>query len=75
MRTKYKKKLVKPQLSFHVRRGDTVFILTGKDKGKSGLVQLVNRQTNRVLVEAVNVVNGKERSLHISNVALFKAEG
>jgi len=67
-----------------IKKGDTVVILTGKDKGRSGTVlQMVNK-TDRVLVQGINVVKRhtrqsqtseggiitKEAPIHISNVAL-----
>ena len=39
-----------------VRRGDTVRIMSGKDKGKAGLVDKVYEATNKVLIRGVNVV-------------------
>ena len=40
----------------HVRKGDTVLVLAGKDKGKKGKVQEVDPQNHKVVVEGVNVV-------------------
>ena len=40
----------------HVKKGDTVIIVAGKDKGATGKVITVNRETNRVTVEGVNRV-------------------
>ena len=37
-----------------IKKGDTVQVLTGKDKGATGKVISVNRETNRVTVEGVN---------------------
>ena len=68
-----------------IKKGDTVQVITGKDKGKDGKVISVNVKDNTVLVENVNMVtkhtkpsaanqNGgivqKEAPLHISNVML-----
>ena len=39
-----------------IKKGDTVQVLTGKDKGATGKVISVNRETNRVTVEGVNRV-------------------
>ena len=39
----------------HVKKEDTVLVLTGKDKGKKGKVLSVNPSTNQVLVEGVNM--------------------
>ncbi|WP_028309888.1 50S ribosomal protein L24 [Derxia gummosa] len=72
-----------------IRKGDEVVVLTGKDKGKRGVV-LQRVDVDHVLVEGVNVakkhvrpnpmkgVQGgivdKTMPLHISNVALFDAK-
>jgi large subunit ribosomal protein L24 len=40
----------------HVKKGDTVLVLAGKDKGVRGTVLSVDVETNRVLVEGVNRV-------------------
>ena len=39
-----------------IKKGDTVQVLTGKDKGSTGKVIAVNRETSRVTVEGVNRV-------------------
>ena len=39
-----------------IKKGDTVQVLTGKDKGATGKVIAVNRETSRVTVEGVNRV-------------------
>ena len=41
---------------FRIKKGDTVQVLTGKDKGSTGKVIAVYRETDRVLVEGVNRV-------------------
>jgi large subunit ribosomal protein L24 len=68
-----------------IKKGDSVIVLTGKDKGRKGTVSKVMPVEGRVLVQGVNMVqrhtrpsqtnpNGgivrKEASLHISNVAI-----
>ena len=68
-----------------IKKGDTVKVIVGKDKGKEGKVLAVNAKDNTVLVENVNMVTkhsktvyGKperrnhqqEAPLHISNVML-----
>ena len=40
----------------HVKRGDKVIIISGKDKGKKGKVLRVFPETNRVVVESANLV-------------------
>ena len=70
----------------HVKKGDTVKILTGKDKGKSGKVVKAYPSEDRVLVEGVNTkkVHQKGRGdkkgmiiekifpIHVSNVRLVE---
>ncbi|MGL6106828.1 50S ribosomal protein L24 [Romboutsia sp.] len=66
-----------------VKKGDTVVVIAGKDKGKKGAVTKIFTKANRVLVEGVNVITkhqkptamnpqggiiNKESSIHISNV-------
>ena len=41
---------------FKIKRGDTVKVIAGDDKGKSGKVLQVIPETERVLVEGVNFV-------------------
>lgn len=74
----------------HVRRGDTVEILTGEHKGSRGKVLAVLTKTARVIVEGVNRVKRhvkpsrrnprggrteKEAPLAIANVAPVDANG
>ncbi len=73
-----------------IKKGDTVVILTGKDKGRKGEVSKVVTETDRVVVKGVNMVqrhtrpsqgnpNGgivnKEASIHVSNVAHVDSNG
>ena len=39
----------------HVRKGDTVLVISGNDKGKRGAIQSVLLDKNRVVVEGVNL--------------------
>lgn len=39
-----------------LKKGDTVIITTGKDKGKQGKIVDVDRKNNRVLVQGANMV-------------------
>jgi len=39
----------------HVKTGDTVQVLSGKDKGKKGEILSVNRKKGRVIVSGVNI--------------------
>ena len=42
--------------SLNIKKGDTVKVIAGKDKGAEGKVIAVNRETGRVVVEGVNLV-------------------
>jgi large subunit ribosomal protein L24 len=68
-----------------VRKGDTVVVIAGKDKGKRGKVLRVLNKTGRVVIERVMMVKRhtkpsqknpqggiveKEGSVHLSNVML-----
>jgi len=67
-----------------IKKGDSVLVLTGRDKGKRGDVVKVLPSENRVIVQGVNVVRrhqkqsanqeggiiSKELPIHVSNVAI-----
>ena len=70
----------------HVRRGDVVAVIAGKEKGKRGKVLQILNKKDRVVVERLMMVkrhtkpsqkqpNGgileKEGTIHLSNVALW----
>ncbi len=44
-----------------IRKGDTVIVLSGKDKGKTGKVLQVRPENGRALVERLNLVKHFER--------------
>ncbi|MGL5950130.1 MAG: 50S ribosomal protein L24, partial [Cetobacterium sp.] len=53
--------MAKPKIKFvpaslHVKTGDTVFVISGKDKGKTGKVLKVFPKKGKVIVEGVNIV-------------------
>ena len=39
-----------------IKKGDTVQVIAGKDKGKDGKVISVDRKKNRLLVEGINMI-------------------
>jgi large subunit ribosomal protein L24 len=47
--------------SVHVRKGDTVAVITGRERGKRGKVLRVSPEKGRVLVEHVNMVKKHQR--------------
>ena len=40
----------------HVKTGDTVIVISGKDKGKKGQVMAVSPKEGKVIVKGVNIV-------------------
>jgi large subunit ribosomal protein L24 len=40
----------------HIKRGDTVMIISGKDKGRTGTVLRAYPKTGKVVVEGLNIV-------------------
>ena len=42
---------------FKIKKGDTVIVIAGKDKGKSGNVLSIIKDKDRVVVEGVNISN------------------
>lgn len=72
-----------------IKQGDTVKVIAGKDKGKTGTVLTTLKDTDQVIIEDVNVVkrhqkNRRTRSqgqiveksmpIHVSNVALMEGD-
>ena len=39
----------------NLKKGDKVIVIAGRDKGKSGVIQKVIPESNRVVVEGINV--------------------
>lgn len=72
-----------------IRKGDSVVVLTGKDKGRTGEVIQVMPKENRALVQGINMVKrhqrqtqtqqagivNKEASIHLSNLAIADTDG
>ncbi|SES20252.1 large subunit ribosomal protein L24 [Gracilibacillus ureilyticus] len=67
----------------HVKKGDKVQVISGKDKGKQGVILAAFPKKDRVLVEGVNIVKkhakpsqdnpqggilNQEAPIHVSNV-------
>lgn len=68
-----------------IKKGDSVVVIAGKDKGKTGTVAQTLPRTDQVIVEGVNIATKHqknrrmrsqgqiieiERPVHVSNVAL-----
>ena len=45
-----------------IKKGDTVKVIAGKDKGKTGKVMSVNAKNHTALVEGVNIISRVEFS-------------
>ncbi len=41
---------------FKIKKGDTVKVITGKDKDKEGKVLTVDQKNNKVVVEGINMI-------------------
>ncbi|WP_041245287.1 50S ribosomal protein L24 [Geotalea uraniireducens] len=69
----------------HVKKNDTVIVITGKDKAKTGKVLQILPKKDGVLVEGINIVKRhtrprgseagaiveKEAVIHVSNVMIY----
>ena len=71
----------------HIKKGDTVFVNTGNDKGKTGRILTIDVKNQRAIVEGINMVSRstkpnakspqggiikKEASVHISNLNIIE---
>jgi large subunit ribosomal protein L24 len=45
-----------------IKKGDTVMVTAGKDKGKTGTILLTIKETNQVVIEGVNVATKHQKS-------------
>lgn len=84
------KKATEP-VRIRIKKNDTVKVIAGKDKGKTGRVLEVNRETGRILVEGVQMIKKhtrpnpakqikggiaeKESTIHASNVMVMTPGG
>ena len=71
-------------MAARIKKGDTVVVIAGRDKGRSGEVVEVRTEEGRALVRGVNLVKrhqkqsaqqeggiiSKEAAVHLSNLAL-----
>jgi len=75
------------QKKYHIKKGDTVVVITGNDRGKQGRVLEIITKKDKAIVEGINLISKhtkpnaaapqggiikKEAPIHISN--LKKAE-
>ena len=71
-------------MAARIKKGDTVIVIAGRDKGRSGEVIEMRRDDGRVMVRGINMVKrhqrqsasqeggiiSKEAPIHLSNIAL-----
>jgi len=77
------------RIKMRIRKGDTVQVITGKDKGKTGEVLRTLPIQNRVVIQGINLrtrhlkptqegedgrIVTEEASVHASNVMLYSKE-
>jgi large subunit ribosomal protein L24 len=73
-------------MATQLKKGDKVIIIAGRDKGKTGAIQRIDRDNQRVVVEGINVRKKHQKPkqnnpegtiidiyapIHLSNVALI----
>jgi large subunit ribosomal protein L24 len=73
------------QKKLHIKKGDTVIVITGESKGQKGRVLEIDRTKERAIVEGINMVSKhtkpnakapqggivkKEAPVHVSNLML-----
>ena len=61
-------------MSFKIKRGDTVVVISGKDKGKRGEVERVIPKKNRVVVNDVNTRTRHARPSQNNQQGLYTFE-
>lgn len=77
-------------IKLKIKKGDTVRVITGSHKGTEGTVLSFSRETNKAIVEGVNLVKKhnkpnaqnpqggiteKEAPIHVSNLSLLTSDG
>lgn len=72
----------------HIKKDDTVLVITGKDKGKKGKVLKAYPKADKVIVEGINIqtkhqkqtrkaaaeIKHQEGTIHVSNVMLWDSK-
>ena len=81
---------MEPKTKRHIKKGDTVKVLSGDDRGQTGKVLKVDVSKYRAFVEGVNMISKntkpnaktpqggiikKEASVHISNLMVIDGKG
>jgi large subunit ribosomal protein L24 len=79
----------KKNIKLHIKKGDTVEVISGDNKGSQGVIKQIFPNENRAIVEGLNMVKRhirpsaespggvfeKEAPIHISNLMLVDADG
>jgi large subunit ribosomal protein L24 len=75
------------QTKLHIKSGDTVMVIAGNSKGKTGVIKAVITEKSRAIVEGVNLqtkhvkpsasnpqggIEKREGSIHISNLMVLE---
>ncbi len=75
----------KKTVKLHIRRGDTVMVIAGDNKGKTGKIVSVDREKSKAVVEGLNMIKKsvkpsaehpqggfveKEAPIHVSNLMI-----
>src|SRR5947199_10857562 len=89
MATKQKQKKPLHLAKMNIKKGDTVLIITGKDRGKQGTVSRAMPQVDKVIIEGLNIVKkhvrpqgqtrqvgviDKAMQIHVSNTMMICTE-
>nr|AUG32565.1 50S ribosomal protein L24 [Paulinella longichromatophora] len=89
MATAVSKAKINQRIKMRVKKGDTIQVISGKDKGKIGEVISTLPNENRIIVQGINLrtrhvkpssggetgrIVTKEASLHASNVMLYSLD-
>ncbi|WP_343128131.1 50S ribosomal protein L24 [Buchnera aphidicola (Takecallis taiwana)] len=77
-------------MALKIKRLDRVIILSGRDKGKTGIVQFISINQSKIIVQGINFIKKhqkgrpeqnisasiikKEALIHISNVAILNPD-
>ena len=74
---------------FHIKAGDTVYVVAGREKGKTGKALRIDRDAEKAFVEKLNIIKRhsrptqknpgggiieKEAGIHVSNLMLYDSE-
>lgn len=75
---------------YHIKKGDTVMVITGNDRGKQGRVLEIITKKDKAIVEGINLISKhtkpnasspqggiikKEAPIHVSNLMLVDPSG